>query len=94
MFDDSDNIATSLKVGLPANRKGRRRSKVKNRLSYDDRLLDVSTDGDSSRENSRGGFFMRYCGETFLQKYSFRRVAWSLLDGQPSTIFVASLLSL
>ncbi|OWF48594.1 serine/threonine-protein kinase 11-interacting protein-like isoform X2 [Mizuhopecten yessoensis] len=56
-FDDSDSIATSLKIGSPIRRKaGRRRSKPKNRLSSDERFIDVSTtDGDSSQENSRSG---------------------------------------
>ncbi|XP_033732622.1 serine/threonine-protein kinase 11-interacting protein-like [Pecten maximus] len=56
-FDDSDSIATSLKIASPIRRKtGRKRIKPKNRFSGDERFLDVSTtDGDSSRENSRSG---------------------------------------
>ncbi|XP_060084955.1 serine/threonine-protein kinase 11-interacting protein-like, partial [Ylistrum balloti] len=56
-FDDSDSIATSLKIGSPIRRKaGRRRSKPKSRFSGDERFLDISsTDADSSRENSRSG---------------------------------------
>ncbi|XP_069121342.1 serine/threonine-protein kinase 11-interacting protein-like [Argopecten irradians] len=54
-FDDSDNIATSLKIGSPMRRKaGRKRSKPKSRFSSD--ILDISTtDGDSSLDNSRSG---------------------------------------